>query len=64
MELQMKNLYECAHFPYLVQKREEKKKSIKPPSPKRVSIWIPVWIPYGAFHLLYFHPYEIFIWIP
>jgi hypothetical protein len=55
----MKNLYECAHFPYLgVQKREEEK-SIKPPSPKGGSIWIPVWIPNRAFH-----PYGIFIWIP
>jgi hypothetical protein len=39
--MELKNLYECAHFPYLgVQKRGEKK-SIKPPSPKGVSIWIP-----------------------
>jgi hypothetical protein len=33
-------------------KNEEKKKSIKPPFPKGVSVRVPVWIPYGAFHPL------------
>jgi hypothetical protein len=61
MEFHMKK---CAYFPYVgVQKRGEKK-SIKPPSPKGVSIWIPELIPYGAFHPLHLRPYRISIWIP
>jgi hypothetical protein len=52
MEFHMKNLYECAHFPYLGVQKWGEKKSIKPPFPKGISVRIPAWIPYGAFHAL------------
>jgi hypothetical protein len=39
MEFHMKNLHECAHFPYLGVKKRGEKKSIKPSHPKGFSIW-------------------------
>jgi hypothetical protein len=60
MEFHMKNLHECAHFPYLGVKKRGEKKSIKPSHPKGFSIWIP----YGALYPLHLHPYGIFILIP